>query len=243
MSISPRCSRAAAISARTPASVAASPGKGNPPTCSATAAAAAPSRSLTTTRAPAAPSPRASARPIPAPAPVTTTPALSTVSNATSAGYRAARSAFERFLQLASDLVDRGVHPVLGDLGGTGKRLVECLLDNGLAADHEEPCLVSREFLSRLTELLAGKSPAPEPLRDDTDARPVQPLDHMGLAVLLVDHGRVQRADRPVLVQLLDGGQSLLRVRDAAERRGMHNQLVFISHDISLDRINPGWMS
>jgi len=56
----------------------------------------------------------------------------------------------------------------------------------------------------------------------------------MGLAVLLIDHGRVQRADRPVLVQLLDGGQSLLRVRDAAERRGMHNQPVFISHDISL---------
>src|SRR6266446_1701978 len=118
---------------------------------------------------------------------------------------RAARSAFERFLQLAGDLVDRGVHLVLGDLGGTGKRLVECLLDGGLAADHEEPCLVSREFLSRLTELLAGKSPAPEPLRDDTDARPVQPLDHMGLAVLLIDHGRVQRADRPLLVQLLDG--------------------------------------
>jgi hypothetical protein len=27
------------------------------------------------------------------------------------------------------------------DLGGSGKRLVECLLDDGLAADHEEPCL------------------------------------------------------------------------------------------------------
>jgi len=71
----------------------------------------------------------------------------------------------ERFLQLAGDLVDRGVHLVLTDPDGTGKRfvecLVECLLDGGVAADYEEPGLVSCELLSRLKELLAGKSPAP----------------------------------------------------------------------------------
>ena len=37
----------------------------------------------------------------------------------------------------------------------------------------QEPGLVSCELLGRLTELLAGQSPASEPLRDDTDARPV----------------------------------------------------------------------
>ena len=93
MSISPTQSRAVAMSARTPSSLAASPGAGNPPISRATAVAASKFRSLTTTRAPAAASPRASARPIPAPAPVTTTPApliLSAlpVSIATSAGYR-----------------------------------------------------------------------------------------------------------------------------------------------------------
>ena len=78
MSISPRQSRAVAMSARTPSSLAASPGAGNPPISRATAVAASKFRSLTTTRPPAAASPRATARPIPAPAPVTTTPAPST---------------------------------------------------------------------------------------------------------------------------------------------------------------------
>jgi len=47
-------------------------------------------------------------------------------------------SAFERFLQLAGDLADRRLHLAFEDLGGTGKRLVECWFDGGLA-DHDEP--------------------------------------------------------------------------------------------------------
>jgi hypothetical protein len=34
--------------------------------------------------------------------------------------------------------------------------------------------------------------------------RPVHPLDHVGLAVLLIDHGRVVLADHLILMQLLD---------------------------------------
>jgi hypothetical protein len=66
------------------------------------------------------------------------------------------RELIKRFLQLAGDLIDRGVHLVLDD--------------DGLAADHGEPCLVSCELLSHLMEFLARKSPAFEPLRGDTDA-------------------------------------------------------------------------
>ncbi len=79
MSISPRWSRAAAMSSRTPCSVATSPGTAYPPISSATAAAASASRSLTTTRPPPAASLRAMARPIPAPPPVMTTPDPSTI--------------------------------------------------------------------------------------------------------------------------------------------------------------------
>jgi WD40 repeat protein len=42
---------------------------------------------------------------------------------------------------------------------------------------------------------LQGRVPPPEALRDDPDARAVHPLDHVGAAVLLVDHGRVVLAD------------------------------------------------
>jgi hypothetical protein len=44
-------------------------------------------------------------------------------------------------------------------------------------------------------ELLARQSPAPELLRDDTDVRAIHPLDHVGLAVLFIDHGRVVLAE------------------------------------------------
>jgi hypothetical protein len=35
--------------------------------------------------------------------------------------------------------------------------------------------------------------------------RAVHPLDHVGLAIFLADHGRVVLADHLVLVRLLDG--------------------------------------
>ncbi len=66
-----------------------------------------------------------------------------------------ARSAFESFLQLAGDLVGRGLYRALHDLGGLGKRLVESLFD-GRLANRDEPCLVSGELLSRVMQLLAG---------------------------------------------------------------------------------------
>src|SRR5580704_9063206 len=67
----------------------------------------------------------------------------------------AVRSALERFLQLAGDLVGGGLHRSLHDFGGFGKRLVESFLD-GWLANRDEPCLVSGELLSRLVKLLAG---------------------------------------------------------------------------------------
>jgi hypothetical protein len=81
---------------------------------------------------------------------------------------RTVRSALERFLQLAGDLVGRGLHGALHDLGGLSERLVESFLD-GWLADRDEPCLVSGELFSRLMEFLAGQGPAPEPLRDLPD--------------------------------------------------------------------------
>ncbi len=96
----------------------------------------------------------------------------------------AASSAFERFLQLAGDLVGRGIHRALHDFGGTGKRLVESFFD-GRLANRDEPGLVSSENLRRLMELLARQRPAPEPLRDGPQARAIQPLDNVGFAVLL----------------------------------------------------------
>jgi hypothetical protein len=70
----------------------------------------------------------------------------------------AARSAFERFSQLAGNFTDCGIHGALHDLGGLGECLVEPLLDSRLA-DRDEPRLVSGELLSRLAELLAGQGP------------------------------------------------------------------------------------
>ena len=60
----------------------------------------------------------------------------------------AARSAFERFLQLAGESVGRGLHRALHDFDGTCKRLVESFFD-GWLANRDEPCLVSGELLSR----------------------------------------------------------------------------------------------
>src|SRR4029077_3699257 len=113
---------------------------------------------------------------------------------------------FQRFLQLAGDFVGRGVYRALHDLGRLGQRLVESLFDGRLAY-HDEPRLVSGELLSRVMQVLAGQSPAAEPLRDDTDVWAIHPLDDVGLTVLLVDHCRVVLADQLVLVQLLDGVQ------------------------------------
>jgi hypothetical protein len=62
-----------------------------------------------------------------------------------------ARSALERFLQLAGDFVGRSLHRALHHLGGLGQRLVEPLLD-GRLADRDEPGLVSGELLSGLVE-------------------------------------------------------------------------------------------
>src|SRR6516162_6160670 len=144
----------------------------------------------------------------------------------------AAQSALERFLQLTGDLVGRGIHVALHDLGGLGERLVESLFDRQLA-DRDEPCLVSGELLSRLDKLLARQRPAPEHLWDETDARPVQPPDHVGLAVPQIDHGRVDRADQLVVVQLLDGGQVIQRGIFARIRCGVDDHLLVLSHGIS----------
>jgi len=100
-------------------------------------------------------------------------------------------------------------------------------------ADRDEPCLVSGELFSRLMEFLAGQGPAPEPLRDNTHVRAVQPLEHVGLAVLLIDHGRVVLADHLVLVQLLDSVQVRQRGFHSLVRCGVDEQLFVLSHGIS----------
>ena len=51
------------------------------------------------------------------------------------------------------------------------------------------------------------QDPALEPLGDNPSALTVHPVDHVGLAVLLLDHRRVVLADHSVAVQLLDGVQ------------------------------------
>ena len=63
--------------------------------------------------------------------------------------------------------------------------------------------------------------------------RPVHPLDDVGLAVLLIDHGRVVVADQLVLVQLLDGVQVRQRGFDSLVRCGIDHQRCFLSHGIS----------
>ena len=45
----------------------------------------------------------------------------------------AARSALERFLQLAGDFVGRGLHGALHDFGGLGQRPIDSLFDGRLA--------------------------------------------------------------------------------------------------------------
>ena len=105
---------------------------------------------------------------------------------------------------------------------------------DGRLADHDEPCLVSKEFLGRLIQLLAGQDPAAEPLGDDADVRAVHPLHNVRLAVLLVDHGRVVFADHLVLVRVLDGVQHCPRSRDSRVRRGVDDHIFLLSHGISL---------
>src|SRR5580700_142995 len=75
---------------------------------------------------------------------------------------------------------------------------------------------------------LQGRVPPPEALRDDPDARAVHPLDHVGAAVLLVDHGRVVLADQLVLVQLLDSVQ--LRQRPRPSRTPRRRRPAAFSH-------------
>jgi hypothetical protein len=135
-------------------------------------------------------------------------------------------------LQLAGYLVDRRRHLALKDLGGTGKRLVECWFD-GRLADHDETCLAGQEFLGRIIQLLAGQGPAAEPLGNDADVRAVHPLDDVRFAVLLVDHGRVVRAGH-LLARVLDGVQHCLRSRDSRVRCGVDDHILLLSHDISL---------
>ena len=68
-------------------------------------------------------------------------------------------------------------------------------------SDHDQPGLVCRQLPGRIQELVARQFPGPKRLGNGTDARAVHPLDNFGLAVLLVDHGRVVRADQLVLVE------------------------------------------
>jgi hypothetical protein len=49
----------------------------------------------------------------------------------------AAKSAFQRFLQLAGDFAGRGLHRTLHDVAGFGERLVECFFDCRLADSRE----------------------------------------------------------------------------------------------------------
>jgi len=98
----------------------------------------------------------------------------------------------------------------------------------------DQPCLAGGELLGQLVEFLARQGPAAEPLGDDTDARAIHPLDHVGFAVLLVDDGRIERADRLVLVQGLDGVQVCLCGRDAAVGGGVDDHGLLVRHDISL---------
>ena len=81
-------------------------------------------------------------------------------------------------------------------------------------------------------EFLAGQGSASEPLGDDTDVRAVHPLDHVGLAVFLIDHGRVVLADQLVLVQLLDGVQVGQRGLGRLIRCGVDDEGFFLSHGL-----------
>ena len=73
-------------------------------------------------------------------------------------------------MQLAGDLVGRGLHGALHDSSGLGKPFIESFFD-GWLADHDEPRLACDELFSRLMEFPAEKGPAPEPLEADTDVR------------------------------------------------------------------------
>jgi hypothetical protein len=60
----------------------------------------------------------------------------------------AARSALERFLQLAGDFVGRGLHGALHDFGGLGERLVKSFFD-GRLANRDEPCVSPEVIISK----------------------------------------------------------------------------------------------
>src|SRR5208282_1979161 len=66
----------------------------------------------------------------------------------------------DRLLQLAGDFVGRGVHRTLHDLDGARNRLVEALLDCRFA-NHDQPCFVGSELLSRFLEFLATQCSEP----------------------------------------------------------------------------------
>src|SRR5271165_6381875 len=146
--------------------------------------------------------------------------------------------ALERFLQLAGDFVGRGIHVALHYLVGFRERLVERLLDRRLA-HRDQSCLAGGELPGQLVKLLARQGPAAEPFRDDTDARAIQPFGHVGFAVLLVDHRRVDLADHLVLVQLLDGIQVCLRGREALVTCGVDHHGLLVGRDISLISGHP----
>jgi hypothetical protein len=85
--------------------------------------------------------------------------------------------ALERFLQLAGDLVRRGIHSPLHHFVGTCERLVERLFNRRLA-HRDQPRLAGGELPGQLVEFLARQGPAAEPLGDDTDARGSGPSDY-----------------------------------------------------------------
>src|SRR5215471_20483781 len=93
-------------------------------------------------------------------------------------GATFALAVLERLLQLAGNIVGRGVEAALRDLGGTRQRLVERLVDRRLAHD-DQPGVVGRELLRRIMEFLARQFPAPERLGDEADKRAIHPLDNM----------------------------------------------------------------
>src|ERR1700722_2306989 len=153
----------------------------------------------------------------------------------TDCGPRAGRSVLtlERFLQLAGDLVGRGIHGPLHHFVRTCERLVERLFYRRLA-HRDQPCLAGGELLGPLVEFLAREGPAAEPLGDDPAPRTIHPLGHVRFAVPLVDDGRIERADHLVLVQGLDGVQVFLCGRDAAVGGGVDDRGLLVRHDISL---------
>src|SRR5262245_29794297 len=81
--------------------------------------------------------------------------------------------------------------------------LVEALFDGGLS-DHDQPGQIGRELGCCILELLPRQSSPAELLWNDSIPRAIDALHDVGLAVLLVDHCRVEVPDHLVLVKLLN---------------------------------------